>query len=143
MAPARGEALMAAVPAHGAVIGYNAAFERARILALAAAWPDLADALGGIADLLPVARATWYHRDQRGSWSIKTVLPTVAPELDHSGLEVGDGSAAQQAYLDAVAPDAGASRRSEIDAALRAYCRRDTEAMMVVARRLCGSGAMA
>ena len=30
-------------------------------------------------DLLPIYRNHYYHRDMRGSWSIKAVLPTVAP----------------------------------------------------------------
>ena len=41
----------------------------------------------------------------KGSWSIKAVLPTVAPELDYSGLgEVRDGIGAQGAYLELIDP---------------------------------------
>jgi len=134
------EALVMIVPKTGAVIGYNASFEKGRILDLAAAFPDLADQLRGIADrvvdLLPVTRNNWYHRDQRGSWSIKAVLPTVA-SLDYIGLEVKNGGAAQEAYVEAISPATTGERRAAIDAALRAYCGRDTEAMMVLARRLC------
>lgn len=135
------ETMMTMVPATGAVIGYNASFEKSRIIELAAAFPDLAVALTGIADrivdLLPVARANWYHRDQRGSWSIKAVLPTVAAEMDYAGLEVKDGGSAQDAYLEAITDGCTAERRMSLDAALRIYCGRDTEAMIVLARRLC------
>lgn len=135
------EALVAMVPPTGAVIGYNASFEKARILELAAAFPDLADALTAMAarvvDLLPVTRANWYHRDQRGSWSIKAVLPTIAAEMDYAALEVKDGGSAQEAYAEAIAANCTAERRLALDAALRAYCGRDTEAMIVLARRLC------
>ena len=135
-------ALIATVPVAGAVIGYNASFEKSRILELAALFPDLAAALTGIADrvvdLLPVARANWYHRDQRGSWSIKAVLPTVAPHLDYASLEVKDGGAAQGAYLEAIDGACTVERRAELDAALRIYCGRDTEAMILLARRLAG-----
>jgi hypothetical protein len=134
------KALIAMVPATGAVIGYNASFEKGRILELAAAFPDLADALTAMAarviDLLPVTRANWYHRDQRGSWSIKAVLPTVAAEMDYAALEVKDGGSAQEAYVEAIAADCTPERRLALDAALRAYCGRDTEAMIVLARRL-------
>ena len=127
------------IPATGAVIAYNASFEKSRIIELAAVFPDLADALTAIVnrvvDLLRVTRANWYHRDQRGSWSIKAVLPTVAAELDYAGLEVKDGGSAQDAYLEVIASDT-AARRTALDAALRAYCGRDTEAMIVLARRL-------
>jgi len=129
-----------ALPPTGAVIAYNAGFERGCIKSLAFACPDLADDLMGLADrlvdLLPVTRATWYHRDQRGSWSIKAVLPTVAPELDYSELAVGDGMAAQEAYLEATDPSCTAMRKVEIERDLRIYCGRDTEAMIVLARHL-------
>ena len=75
-------------------------------------------------------------RDQRGSWSIKAVLPTVAPELDYSNLEIKDGGNAQEAYLEAIAPETTLERRAQLDVALRAYCGRDTEAMIVLARHL-------
>ncbi len=136
------EALIEVVPPTGAVIGYNASFEKARILELATAFPDLAHKLKAVAervvDLLPVARANWYHRDQRGSWSIKAVLPTIAAEMDYAGLEVKNGDSAQQAYVEATAPTTTRARRAALDAALRAYCGRDTEAMIVLARKLVG-----
>jgi hypothetical protein len=136
------DALVALIPPTGAVIGYNASFEKRCITDLAVAFPDLEDRLRAIAerivDLLPVTRASWYHRDQRGSWSIKAVLPTIAANLDYSGLEVKDGGNAQEAYLEAISVSTGELRRQAIDAALRAYCGRDTEAMMVIASTLVG-----
>lgn len=140
--PRRGcaEALLSLIPASGAIIAYNAPFERSCIRDLATLFPDLRDALNGLADrlvdLLPVTRVHWYHRDQRGSWSIKAVLPTVAPQLSYAGLDVKDGMQAQQVYMEAIGPDCSADRRAEIDAGLRLYCGRDTEAMIVLARRL-------
>jgi hypothetical protein len=134
------DALVAIVPPTGAVIGYNASFEKARIVELANTFPDLANQLQPIADrivdLLPVTRQNWYHRDQRGSWSIKAVLPTMAPELDYSVLEVEDGGSAQEAYLEAISTETTDERRRAIDIALRAYCHLDTRAMIVISRRL-------
>ena len=134
------EALVELVPKTGAIVGYNASFERGRILELASDFPDLAADLtamaGRVVDLLPVARSCWYHRDQRGSWSIKAVLPTVAPEMDYAQLDVKDGHAAQAAYLEAMAPATDERRREALAAGLRKYCHRDTEAMIVLARRL-------
>jgi hypothetical protein len=131
------------LPGEGAVIAYNALFERSVIMRLARAFPDLAAPLDGLAarvvDLLPVTRAHWYHRDQRGSWSIKAVLPTIAPTLDYAALEVKHGGDAQGAWAEAVAPECTAERRAALDVALRAYCGLDVEAMRVVARRLVGA----
>ena len=59
---------------------------------------------GPSVDLLPVATKYYYHPDQHGSWSIKKVLPTIAPELSYDTLTtVQNGGGAQQAYLEAIA----------------------------------------
>lgn len=141
------EALAKDVPETGAVIAYNASFERAQLRQLADEFSDLAPALLNIAermvDLLPVAKANWYHPAQRGSWSIKQVLPTIAPEYSYETLEVGDGGAAQLAYAEATSAGASSDRRAQIDAALRAYCGLDTLAMVAVHRRLTGQPAPA
>ena len=126
----------------GAVIAYNAAFERSVVRELAEVFPDLAEALREIAarivDLLPVTREHYYHRDQRGSWSIKAVLPTIAPHLSYDDLDVGDGQMAQLAWLEAVDRTTPPEKRQAIGEALEAYCARDTEAMVVLLRKLIG-----
>lgn len=126
----------------GSIIAYNASFEKRCVRDLAEVFPDLARALveieAKIVDLLPVTRNAYYHRDQRGSWSIKAVLPTVAPELAYNDLDVKDGGAAQQAWFEAADPATSAERREQLRAGLEAYCERDTEAMVVLLRRLTG-----
>lgn len=134
------EALVATIPARATIIAYNASFERRVLRDLAANFPDLSAALEAMAeatvDLLPVAREHWYHRDQRGSWSIKAVLPTIAAELDYGALEVKDGGDAQMAWFEAADPGCDPLRREALEKALKAYCARDTWAMIVLARKL-------
>lgn len=124
----------------GSIIAYNASFERRCVRDLAEVFPDLAEDLAEIeakiVDLLPVTRSCYYHRDQRGSWSIKAVLPTVAPELAYDGLDVKDGGAAQQAWFEAAKVETSEERREQLRVGLEAYCERDTEAMIVLLRRL-------
>ena len=59
--------------------------DETRIEELAARFPDLSSALlavvDRIEDLLRVTKNNYYHPEMRGSWSIKDVLPTVAPVL--------------------------------------------------------------
>jgi len=82
-------------------------------------------------DLHPIARSHYYHPAQNGSWSIKAVLPTIAPDLDYANLgNVADGRAAQLAYLEVAHRDTAEERRDALAEALRAYCRRDTEGML-------------
>lgn len=124
----------------GTVVTYFAGFEKQCIKALALAFGDLREELlalhDRVVDLLPVVREHYYHRDQRGSWSIKAVLPTVCPELAYTDLEVKDGTNAQAAYLEAINPDTAPPRKSAISDALKAYCQRDTFAMVRLLRAL-------
>ena len=71
----------------------------------------------------------------RGSFSIKAVLPTIAPDLDYDNLEeVTDGTAAQVAYLyAALDPQTAPERRAELRDRLLIYCKQDTWAMVEVA----------
>lgn len=133
---------LAGLPGEGAVIAWNAGFERRCLRLLAEAVPCHRDALLSLAertvDLLPVAKNNYYDRDQRGSFSIKAVLPTLLPELDYGDLQVANGGDAQLAYIEATDPDCSEYRRGELAAGLIAYCERDTLAMVEIYRKLAG-----
>ena len=69
---------------------------------------------GRMVDLLPIAQENYYHPAMKGSWSIKAVLPTIAPELNYQGLaEVQDGTMAQSAYLEAISSNTETGRRDQ------------------------------
>ena len=119
----------------GPVLVYHAPFEATILGQLAERFPDLAGRLQAvvarIVDLLPIVKRNYYHPDMRGSWSLKAVLPTVAPDLDYGDLdEVQDGVLAQVAYEEAIAPGTSAERRETIRRNLLRYCERDTLAMV-------------
>lgn len=128
------EALIAACGERGPVFVYSA-FEGTTLGELAQRFPKLARPLLAIkerlVDLMPIATKHYYHPDQQGSWSIKKVLPTIAPDLSYEDLgEVQDGGMAMSVYLEAIHPETNASRKGEIERQLLAYCHRDTEAMV-------------
>lgn len=136
--PARGvaAALVAAAGTSGPVFTYSS-YERQCLNTLAACCPDLAAPLRAIAarlfDLLPVMQACWYHPAMQGSWSIKAVLPTVAPDLDYGQLEgVQDGIGAQAAWFRAIDPATTAAERERLRVQLLRYCGYDTLAMVRV-----------
>ena len=119
----------------GAIFAYNAGFEKSRIQELANRFADLSAALlainNRIQDLLPIARARYYHPSQRGSWSIKAVLPAVVPELHHADLVgVQDGGMAMDAFLQALHPDTDPAQKAHLRTQLLAYCQLDTYAMV-------------
>ena len=118
----------------GPVLMYTT-YERTVIEGLAAMFPDLAGALQAIIDRLvdlhPVTQANYYHPDMLGSWSIKAVLPTIAPDMDYSQLEgIQEGMGASAAYLEAIDPETSAERKEQIREELLKYCKHDTEAMV-------------
>lgn len=136
-------ALIAALPSSGPIFAYNAGFEERVLLRLAEWVPERASELralaGRLIDLLPITRLSYYHRDMRGSWSIKSVMPTIDTRLDYTFLdEVQEGDGAQQAFLELRAPGVTPERSTALRGALLKYCRHDTWVMVVLRHFLCG-----
>lgn len=128
------ESLLNALGEDGPIFVYSASFERGRLQELANELPDLADridaAIDRLVDLLPIAKAHYYHPAMRGSWSIKHMLPTIAPDLSYAGLPVANGMMAQAAFLKMMAPATCEADRMKIRADLLEYCGQDTLAMV-------------
>lgn len=135
--------LIKALGKRGPVFVYNQSFEAERIKELAKMLPAMREPLLAIGnrlvDLLTITRKHYYHPDMRGSFSIKAVLPTVAPDLDYANLEhVQNGGMAQQAWLEMVHADTSPQRKKELRQGLLDYCERDTLAMVRLADFLQG-----
>lgn len=87
-------------------------------------------------DLLPLVREHVYLEEFGGSYSIKAVLPALAPDLSYAGMEVADGEAAVRAYLRQREMRPDDPERARLRVALEDYCRLDTLAMVRVFRAL-------
>lgn len=131
------ENLLQDIPVGATVIVYYQAFEASRIREMAALYPDLAAGLLGLLDNMkdlcePFKKRMLYHWRQKGSNSIKDVLPAWVPDMLHAYTRldrVHQGGEASQAYLDL----AGISEQTERMAVIRAllaYCGMDTLAMV-------------
>jgi hypothetical protein len=126
-------ALIRALGDNGSVIVYSG-FEQSRIEALIVRFPDLrtqlASLLTRLVDLERMIEAHVYHPDFSGSYSLKNVLPALAPDRSYAGMDVANGGAAiaQFARLarGEITGDAAATTRSS----LLAYCAMDTQAMV-------------
>ncbi len=128
------EQLLAALEESGPIVVYTD-YERRVLQGLKDRFPDLAAPLAAVlarlVDLHPPTREHYEHPELAGSWSLKAVLPTIAPELDYRALdEVRDGLAAQRAYVEASAPATADARRETLRRGLLDYCRRDTLALV-------------
>ena len=128
------ERLLTVIGSSGPVLVWNIGVEATRLRELARMFPGHAQALHSIVarmvDLLPIYQAHDYHRDMRGSWSIKAVLPTSAPELAYDNLAITDGNEVQTAYRQAIRAETSDIEREELRINLLDYCERDTLAMV-------------
>lgn len=137
------DALIEVCGTSGPIYVYNAGFEGARISELATRFRKLSQPLLAIknrlVDLHPITKNNFYHPSQKGSWSIKAVLPAMAPNLSYEALGgVQNGGMAMEAYLEAIHPDTTEGRKDEIEQQLLAYCGLDTFALVRIWQFLAG-----
>jgi hypothetical protein len=137
------ERLCADIPLDECVLAWNMSFEKTRIKELAGLFPDLQvhlmDIHENIRDLIiPFRQHHYYCRGFKGKSSIKLVLPALcpnAPELDYHSLDlIHHGGEAMEAF--AALPQKSPAEREHIRAALLAYCRLDTLAMVKILEKL-------
>lgn len=119
----------------GSIFTYSA-FERTCVKALGERFPDLEPQLSLIrermVDLLKLIGDHVYHPAFRGSYSIKSVLPALVPDLSYAGMPIADGSTAimkfaQMARGVITGEHVQVTRQQLLD-----YCRMDTYAMVRV-----------
>ena len=140
--PGIGPAIVRACEGAKTVTAYNASFEKRCILLVADVCPEIAPRLREIAesilDLLPIVRENLYHREFRGSFSLKKVLPALVPELTYEDLAIAEGETASAQLMTLLFREnaMGAEEREKLRADLLAYCQRDTEAMIALTKRL-------
>ena len=125
------------------IIVYSA-YEQTRLRELAADFPDLSTALNAmiarLADLLPIVRSAVYFPEFGFSNSIKSVAPALCPGFSYDDLEgIADGGAASAAFLQLASGHiTHPGEADQLRAALLAYCKRDTLAMVEVHGRCYG-----
>lgn len=136
--PHLAEHLIDALGNEGSICTYSG-YEKGVIQSLSRAVPEHAEALTAIEarlfDLLPVVRNGFYHPDFRGSFSIKKVFPALCPDAGYSDLAIEDGQTASIQYEVALKCKDKVEREKIFDD-LRAYCGRDTLAMVKVKQAL-------
>ncbi len=131
--------LCAALGDTGNVVVYSS-FESQRLSELASWFPEFADRISAIQtrlfDLLPVVREYVYHSAFAGSYSIKSVLPALVPEMTYDGMEVANGQDAGLAWESLVRGNLDRSERERTRKALLEYCGLDTLALVKLLDKL-------
>ena len=129
------ESLVAALQGTKLPIIVYSPYEEMRLNELAAALPDLAKPIKGIVarlkDLLPVVRGGVYHPGFAFSNSIKTAAPALCRDVTYRDLEdIADGGSASTAFWRMASGRTDAATSERLRRSLRAYCQRDTWAMV-------------
>lgn len=126
--------LLEALGTAGSICVYSH-YEQTILEHLAEALPYLADEIRAVirrlVDLLKIVKANVYLPAFHGSYSIKKILPALAPGFGYAHLQVQDGLQAMQSFrrmLEEPEPAARGALRGD----LLAYCAQDTLAMVQV-----------
>ncbi|MDR3609786.1 MAG: DUF2779 domain-containing protein [Ignavibacteriaceae bacterium] len=124
----------------GLILVYNKAFEITRLKELGENFPQYAEEINEkierIADLMvPFQKKYYYTPEMQGSYSIKSVLPALVPELSYEGMEIADGGTASAAF-ESLYHEKDIFKIKEIRESLLKYCALDTLAMVEILRFL-------
>lgn len=124
----------------GSIIVYNKAFEGGVLKALAKVYPAysrwIEEVIERTIDLMePFRRFYYYHPLQKGSISIKKILPALTGKK-YENLAISDGAEASVAFQRLKYGDLTNSEIKQIREDLRNYCKLDTEAMILIMNKL-------
>ncbi|MBN1375425.1 MAG: DUF2779 domain-containing protein [Dehalococcoidia bacterium] len=124
----------------GSIVAYYAPFEKQVLANLATALPEYQEWVDGlqgrIVDLLkPFSNFHYYHPSQKGSASLKKVLPALTG-ISYEGLAINDGKLAGVAFMAVTYGNASEEDRKKIRQNLEIYCGQDTGGMVEIIKKL-------
>ncbi len=92
--------------------------------------------LDRLVDLHKIIKDSYYHPEFRGSFSLKSVLPAIIPEMSYQSLAVQDGQEAGLEYMRMLDPKTPPEEKEQIKSDLLKYCGYDTLAMVRIREAL-------
>ncbi len=124
----------------GNIVVYNQSFEKRVLKELGEAFQEYAKwseaIIERLADLIvPFRSFHYYHPDQKGSASLKKVLPAITGS-GYEGMSIAQGDDASLAFLKITFDDVAADEVIKVRENLLAYCGLDTEGMVRIIKRL-------
>jgi hypothetical protein len=129
------ERLLKDIPKSACVLAYWKSFEAGRIKELAELFPTrkkrLLSIVDNMVDLIePFKARHLYSWKQKGSHSIKAVLPAFVKGMTYDDMEIGDGGAAMEAYRQMCGCAEKPKELAKVRKDLLEYCKQDTLAMV-------------
>ena len=124
----------------GSIVAYNMEFEIGRLRECAEVLPEYQGWYQAVRarfiDLLDVFDSLdYYHPAQKGSASLKAVLPTIT-DTSYAGLEISEGDTASREFMRITFADVPKKECAEVRHQLEAYCRQDTQALIDIVAAL-------
>ncbi len=124
----------------GSIIAFNKGFEESVLKDLGNAFPEcevwVKQVLNRTVDLFaPFRNFDYYHPSQKGSASLKAVLPAVTGR-GYEELAIADGKLAAIQFEKITYGEVSDEERSKVRADLEKYCALDTEGMIWIVERL-------
>ena len=92
--------------------------------------------LDRLVDLYKIIKNNYYHPKFHGSFSLKSVLPAIIPEMSYNSLNVQEGQEAGIEYMRMLDPSTPIEEKEKIKEDLLEYCGRDTLAMVRIREAL-------
>jgi hypothetical protein len=87
-------------------------------------------------DLYAIIKRNFYQPKFYGSFSLKSVLPALVPDMSYESLSIQEGSQASLEYLKMIDPDTLVEDKERIKNDLLAYCGQDTLALVKIREEL-------
>jgi hypothetical protein len=133
------QALLDVLAREGIIFTYTG-YEEGIIKGLAEDLPHhrdrLLETLDRIKDLHKTISKRYYHPGFHGSFSVKSVLPALLPEMRYDDLAIQDGQQAGLACIKMLDPSTAQEERENIRRDLLTYCGHDTLAMVKIREEL-------
>jgi predicted RecB family nuclease len=131
--------LLGALGRKGSIVTYTN-YEESVIKGLAEGYPQYCDqllaTLDRVVDLYAIVRKNYYHPGFHGSFSLKSVVPALLPNMSYENLAIQEGQQAGLEYLRMIDPSTPMEERERIKAALLAYCGQDTLTIVKIREEL-------
>ncbi|MBU2523722.1 DUF2779 domain-containing protein, partial [Patescibacteria group bacterium] len=129
------ESLKKVIGSKGSIIVWNKKFEKKCNENIGEVFPEYAEEMAKINerlfDLMDIFQKNLYvHKDFKGKYSIKKVLPVLDPELSYKELNIQDGSMAMNSWKKLVFETANEAEKEQIKKDMLEYCKLDTWAMV-------------
>ncbi|MDD5313103.1 MAG: DUF2779 domain-containing protein [Dehalococcoidia bacterium] len=138
--PALARELKGLLGDRGSIVAYYSPFEEQVLRELAGAFPQYQGWVDSLQPRMldlyrPFKSFHYYHPEQKGSASLKSVLPAMTG-VDYDGLGISNGKVAGVAFLAAERGSLSEAEREVIRENLGEYCGQDTSGMVLIVNKL-------